>query len=290
VLASAGLNDVWDDVAERVVRRARERLARRRADREGMRVDCAVVAYNGEVLGRSAALRAAPAAADGVTRLVGTRPAAADARPATLSLTVVGTGPGGADWLPSAAWRAIRGADVVVGGRRQLASFAPPGVERVVIGADMNELAATLRLQSGRRVVVLASGDPGFYGIAATLRRLLPVAEIVILPGISSVQLAAARLGRSWHDVHFASAHGTELAAVISAVRRYERVFALTDAANTPQALAAALADVDADLALTVLERLGLPDERITGGSPAAIAAGTFAALAVVFIEHEEHE
>jgi precorrin-6y C5,15-methyltransferase (decarboxylating) CbiE subunit len=154
----------------------------------------------------------------------------------------------------------------------------------------MDELAAALRLQSGRRVVVLASGDPGFYGIAATLRRLLPAAEIITLPGISSVQLAAARLGRSWHDVHFASAHGSELAAVVAAVRRYERVFALTDAVNTPQALAAALANVDLGLALTVLERLGLPDERITSGSPAAIAAGTFAALAVVFIEHEEHE
>jgi cobalamin biosynthesis protein CbiD len=60
VLASAGLNDVWDDVADRVVRRGRERLTRCRADREAMRVDCAVVAYNGEVLGRSAARSGSP--------------------------------------------------------------------------------------------------------------------------------------------------------------------------------------------------------------------------------------
>ena len=74
----------------------------------------------------------------------------------------------------------------------------------------MDEVAAALRARAGRRVVVLASGDPGFFGIPVALRRLLPDAGIVTLPGISSAQLAAARLGTPWHDIAFASAHGLD--------------------------------------------------------------------------------
>ena len=154
---------------------------------------------------------------------------------------MVGTGPGAAEWLTPAAWRAIRGAEVVVGGRRQLERFAPAGAERVVVGGDMDEVAAALRAHAGRRVVVLASGDPGFFGIPVALRRLLPEAEIVTLPGISSVQLAAARLGRPWHDLPFASAHGRTSTASSPPCASTRACWRSPTRAHTPQALAAAL-------------------------------------------------
>ena len=276
-LAAAGLDDVWDDVADRAARRAGERMARRNGDASPPSCDCAVVAYDGEIIGRSAALRAESAAAG---------PESPDA-PA-LELIVVGTGPGAADWLTPAAWRAIRRADVVVGGRRQLQRFAPVGAERIVVGADMDEVAAALRGCAGRRVVVLARGDPGFYGIPVALRRLLPSARIATLPGISSAQLAAARLGRPWHDLMFASAHGLDVQGVVAAVAEHPRVLALTDAARTPQALARALVAAGIGARLTVLERLGEPDELITTADAAVIAAGRFDGLSVVFIEREE--
>ncbi len=217
LLAAAGLADVWDDVAERAARRAAERAARRAEASPPPTIDCAVVAYDGAIIGRSAALRAIADLAEDADGAAG--PAAGSpAGPALLALTVAGTGPGAADWLTPAAWRAIRRAEVVVGGRRQLERFAPAGARRVVVGADMDAVAAELRACAGRRIVVLASGDPGLYGIPVALRRLLPEARIETLPGVSSVQLAAARLGRQWHDVCFASAHGASLEEV--AVRR----------------------------------------------------------------------
>ncbi len=277
LLAEAGLDDVWDDVADRVVWRAAERVAKRAAELPCC--DCAVVAYDGEVLGRSAALRAAPASAP---------PSGPPAASPAFELTVVGVGPGADEWLTPAAWRAVRHADVVVGGHRQLERFAPAGAERVVVGARMEDVAAALRRCAGRRVTVLASGDPGFYGIPVALRRLLPDAHVVTLPGISSVQLAAARLGRPWHDVCFASAHGLETAGVVEAVRAHPRVFALSDAAHAPQTLAAALVAAGIAALVTVLERLGEPDERLTAGDAAVIAEGEFDGLAVTFIEREE--
>ena len=203
---------------------------------------------------------------------------------------MVGTGPGADEWLTPAAWRAIRRAEVAVGGRRQLERFAPAGAERVVVGGDMDEVAAALRAHAGRRIVVLASGDPGFFGIPVALRRLLPEAHIVTVPGISSAQLAAARLGRPWHDLWFASAHGLSVDGVVDAAREHPRVLALTDASRTPQALAAALTAAGVEARVTVLERLGEPDERITTGAADDIAAGEFDGLSVVFIEREDQE
>jgi cobalt-precorrin-5B (C1)-methyltransferase len=290
VLGAAGMADVWDDVAERAARRARERVARHAAAPEGAagpRVECAVATYGGEIAGRSVGLRA-PAAAALAARAAQPAVAGPGAPEAQLELTVVGTGPGAEEWLTPAAWRAVRGAEVVVGGRRQLVRFAPAGAEQITVGGDMDEVAAAVRAQAGRRVVVLASGDPGFFGIPVALRRLLPEARIVTLPGISSAQIAAARLGRPWQDIVFTSAHGAAPDGVLAAAAAHPRVLALTDARTTPQALAAALATVAPEARLTVLERLSEPDERITVGTPSEIAGGEFAALAVVFIERGE--
>lgn len=274
LLAEAGMADVWDDVAERGARRAAERAARRAGGSAAPRCDCAIVSYDGEIIGRSVALRLA---------------AGPVATPAShLCITVVGTGPGAEEWLTPAAWRAIRTADVVAGGRRQLERFAPVGARRVVVGGDMAEVAARLRAAAGERVVVLASGDPGFFGIPVALRRLLPDAEVVTIPGVSSAQLAAARLGRPWHDLVFASAHGLDIGGVVAAVIAHPCVLALTDATRSPQALAAALLSAGIAASVTVLERLGEPDERITAGDAATIASGTFDGLSVVFVQREE--
>jgi cobalt-precorrin-5B (C1)-methyltransferase len=283
MLADAGLSDVWDDVAERVARRAELRAARRAAQGQHPRCHCAVVDYAGAVIGRSGALRAAAPSAEA---MASTPRAEADAR--RLAVTIVGTGPGAREWLAPAAWRAIRGAEVVAGGRRQLERFAPAGAEQIVIGADVTVVAAALRSCAGRRIVVLASGDPGFYGISATLRRLLPEAQIRTLPGISALQLAAARLGRPWDDLRFSSAHGQGLAAVVASVAAAPRVLALADPRRSPEKIAAAVVAAGLDADVTVLERLGEESERITSADAREIAGGEFDGLSIVYIERKE--
>ncbi len=281
ILADAGLADVWDDVAGRAARRAGERAARRAGGTASPSCDCAVVDYSGAVIGSSGLTR------DDAGASLHDAPVACDGRPG-LVLTVVGTGPGPAEWLSPAAWRAIRRADVVAGGRRQLDRFAPATAERVVIGADMDAVVTALRAREGDRVVVLASGDPGFFGISATLRRQIPEARLVTLPGVSSIQLAAARLGLSWDDVTFASAHGLDVAGVVEAVVGHHRVLALSDSRRRPQAIAAAVVAGGIQAEVTVLERLGETDECITSAGAEEIAAGDFDGLSVVYIERME--
>lgn len=306
VLGAAGLDDVWNDVAQRVAQRAAARVAQRAAGLDAPIVDCAVVSYGSVVLGRSLGLggsrstvrsgapAGAPATAQGAPTCAPTTalaaPTSAPDEPAAsraLGITVVGIGPGAEEWLTPAAWRRIRAAELVAGGRRQLARFAPPGAEQLAVGGDVATFAAVLQAHAGKRIVVLASGDPGLFGIAASLRRLLPEAAITTLPGISSVQLAMARLGLPWHDIVFASAHGAGIDAVLAAARAHPRVVALTDARSTAQAVAAALLAAGEPAAITVFERLGEPDERITHGSPETLAATAFDGLAVVFVERD---
>jgi len=294
LLEAAGMQSVWDDVAERIVERVRERTARLSVTGTVM-CDCAVLAYDGRTLGRSAGLRKV-----GQGKAAGVRPASSPecsryskwrapgkAKP-PLHLTVVGVGPGAEEWITPAAWQALRRAEVIVGGRRQLARFGPPAAEQIVIDGDIEKLTSSLRAQRDRHIVVLASGDPGFFGILATLRHRLPEAVFHVLPGISSVQLAAARLGRPWDGMELVSAHGLDFDGVIRAVGKHASVMALTDSAHSPQALAKVLTEAGYDTALTVLEHLGEPDERITTGSQADIASGEFEGLSVVVIDRKD--
>ena len=282
LLADAGLAGVWDDVAERAARRAGERAARRAGSAACPRCDCAVVGYDGAILGRSTALRAGSAAArDAAT------PAAA--APSRLELTVVGTGPGADEWLTPAAWRHIRAAEVVVGGRRQLERFAPAGAERdrrrrrhgrgrahdPDLRRPPHRRAGQRRprLLRHRRVTAPPAAGGGCRRRSpASARRSLP-RPAWVAPGPTSSSRAPT--GSSWMGV-------------VAAVAAHPRVLALTDARRSPQVIAAALVAAGLRAAVTVLERLGEPDECITSADAASIAAGEFDGLSVVFIEREE--
>ena len=243
-----------------------DRAAQRATFHAGVPVHCAMTGYAGQLIGRSAGLREEDAAPE---------------------YRVVGVGPGPADWLTPVAWQSLHRAQVVVGGKRQLTEFAPAGAEQIIIGADMAQVAAAIRQRVGKRIVVLASGDPGCYGMLATLRRELGDLPWTVLPGISSMQLALARLGERWEGVQFCSVHGRAVDELLAAVRACPRVLTLTDRTHPAQVVAQVLREAGLPRKMAVLERLGYPDERITHGTMEAIAQGVFDPLAVVWIEEQ---
>lgn len=258
ILAHAGLAHVWDAIAARAARRATAHA--------GIPVACMVIGYGGEVLGHANLEDRVPD------------------EPPQNSLTIVGVGPGPAEWLTPAAWQAIRRAEVLVGGKRHLEEFARDGVERIPIGADIAAVIAAIRARQDKRVVVLATGDPACFGMLATLRREMSDAVWDTIPGIGAMQLALSKLRLTWDEVHFASAHGRSLADVVQAAQAYPKVLAFTDAKSPAQALAAALVAQGLHYQMSVLERLGYPDERVTSGTVGEIAAGLFDPLAVVYM------
>jgi precorrin-6Y C5,15-methyltransferase (decarboxylating) len=175
------------------------------------------------------------------------------------AVTVIGIDGGP---LPVAAGAAIAAAKLLVGGARHLAAIGPeaaPEAERIVLG-DVAAAVARLAAHNGA-AVVLASGDPGFFGIVRALRRA--GLDPRVLPGVSSVTQAFARLGEPWDDAVVVSAHGRALRRAVNVCRAHRRVAVLTGPGAGPRELAAALAGVPRRI--VVASRLGTPDERISG-------------------------
>jgi precorrin-6Y C5,15-methyltransferase (decarboxylating) len=168
--------------------------------------------------------------------------------------------------LSASAILALSGAEVVVGAARHLDAVpVPERAERVVLGA----VEPALERLAGRRGVVLASGDPGFFGIVRLLRERGH--EPVVLPARSSLQQLFARLGRSWDDVAVVSAHGRALGPAVNVCRARPAVAVLTGPGAGPAEIGSALDGWPRTL--VVAEDLGGPAERLVT-LPAAEAAG----------------
>ncbi len=172
----------------------------------------------------------------------------------------------GVDGRPfgAAAAAAVDAAEVVAGAARYL-PLAPAGAETVELGP----LGPALERLAGRRAVVLASGDPGFFGIVRALRA--GGFAVGVHPAASSVARAFARIGRPWDDVAVVSAHGRSLGPAVNVCRARAATAVLTAPGAGPAELGAALAGWSRTL--VVAEDLDGPAERLTT-LPAAEAAG----------------
>jgi precorrin-6Y C5,15-methyltransferase (decarboxylating) len=168
-------------------------------------------------------------------------------------------------------------ATLVVGAARQLSLVDGPA-ERLVLG-DVSAAVSRLAGHDGP-AVVLASGDPGFFGIVRALRRA--GVDVEVRPAPSSVAVAFARLGLPWDDALVVSGHGRALRPAVHACRAYPKVAVLTGPGAGPAELGAALRDVPRRL--VVAERLGGPDERLTETTPAEAARRVWAEPNVVLV------
>ncbi|MGY1433380.1 precorrin-6y C5,15-methyltransferase (decarboxylating) subunit CbiE [Streptomyces sp. MN12] len=193
-------------------------------------------------------------------------------------ITVVGMGAGAPPGADVAA-----GAELVVGGRRHLdAVRLPEGAERVVLGALAPALATVAEyVAEGRPVTVLASGDPGFFGIVRVLAERFGAQRLDVRPGVSSVAAAFARVGLPWEDAVVASAHGRDLRTAVNLCRAHPKVAVLTGPGAGPAELGAALR-TDARV-LVVASALGSGEERVERVTPAEAAGRDWgAAVSVV--------
>ena len=116
---------------------------------------------------------------------------------------IVGMGVDGPGSIAPDVRRRIELADELWGATRLLDCWPDSPAEKRELSANIPQLIERLRTRGDRRIVVLASGDPGFYGIAGTLLRHFPAEELEIVPGVGSLPLAFARAGVAWSDAHF---------------------------------------------------------------------------------------
>jgi precorrin-6Y C5,15-methyltransferase (decarboxylating) len=196
-------------------------------------------------------------------------------------IDVIGIGADGAAGLRPHLVERIRAADFLAGGERHLAYFPEARGERFVLRDNLVDLLRELsnRFQT-QRCVVLASGDPIFYGIGNYLLGILGGQNLRIEPAVSSMQLAFARAGLSWQYAGLASVHGRDLRATLLPLLGRGLLGLFTTDGDSPAAVARFFLDYDLEYEALVYENLGAADERITPWPDLhALAAQQFAPL-----------
>jgi precorrin-6Y C5,15-methyltransferase (decarboxylating) len=188
------------------------------------------------------------------------------ANPARIHIAGLGVAEQAA--LSDEAKRALASVTCVIGSERQLATIEPwvqPNHTLLVLPklSQLHQVIEDL-LEQDQSVMVLASGDPLFYGIGRWFSQRYDATELVFYPAVSSLQVACHRLGVSLQDVEVLSLHGRPAAKMLTRLRQHQPLLILTDQHSTPSALAKICIDAGFDEAqLTVLEALGYPEESI---------------------------
>lgn len=202
-------------------------------------------------------------------------------------LTIIGIGEDGLAGLGDTARDAIARAEIIFGGKRHLEFLdASAKAERIAWPSPFDEAFEMLEAARGKRVVVLASGDPMHYGMGASLARRFSADDMQVLPHSSSFSLAAARLGWPLQDVRCVSVHGRPLELLVPHILPGERLLVLSWDGKTPQQAAQMLCDKGfGQSRMRVLEHLGGALERRVDCVAEHFEDQNFADLNVLAIE-----
>ncbi|MFZ5427283.1 MAG: precorrin-6y C5,15-methyltransferase (decarboxylating) subunit CbiE [Thermodesulfobacteriota bacterium] len=202
-------------------------------------------------------------------------------------IDVIGLGMGAG--LGRSEMERLAASDLLAGGARLLERFAHLPGERLVLSSPISSSLDALAkaVGEGKRVTVLAGGDPLFFGIGARLIERFGRESLRFSPGVTAVQTACARLGLPWNDLPAVSLHGRQdTAPLLSALARSGKAAVHTDNVNTPGEVARLLLEHAMDeAAVWVLEDLGGPGERVRRFTPAEAAREEFSPLNMMVIE-----
>jgi precorrin-6Y C5,15-methyltransferase (decarboxylating) len=203
------------------------------------------------------------------------------------TVVVVGMGMSAND-VTAAQMEIIRSADILMGGRRHLDQFkALPVKKERITGKVAEAMRFIKRHCSDNRIVVLASGDPLFYGIGAQIAAELDHNRLTILPNITSVAAAFSHINEPWSDAVVVSLHGRDRRYhLLEALKTLRTVAVLTDARHSPPWLARWLMEKGVDhVKLAVFEQLAMPQERYAWYALEQAAKRSFAQPNLVIVK-----
>lgn len=175
---------------------------------------------------------------------------------------VTGVGPGSQAYLTQRAVDVISGADILVGGQRHLNEFADQRVETKVIDGDVDGLMRWISEHLDRRIVVLASGEPMYFGIGKRICDTFPAKLVQIIPGISSIQYLCSQVGMDMNDIYLTSSH--HRSPDFDWLLSHERIGMVTDKHIGPQEIAAEILKRGQQRRLIIGENLTLRNEHIS--------------------------
>ncbi|GAA5508352.1 precorrin-6y C5,15-methyltransferase (decarboxylating) subunit CbiE [Novipirellula caenicola] len=203
----------------------------------------------------------------------------------TARIHIVGIGDDGLDGLTGQARNLIDQATVLVGPTQLLEKVPASDAKRIVVGSNLEQLQQSIRDLGDQPAVVLAGGDPLFYGIARYLTETFGKDRFDVVPHVSSMQLAFARVKESWDDAYLTNLATQSLDRVVDNIRTAERVGIFTTEDISPSVVAEALLDRRIDyFTAYVCEDLGTPDETVTQGDLTSIRGQSFGVMNVMVL------
>ena len=201
-------------------------------------------------------------------------------------IVIVGIGDDGMAGLTEASRRVVLESDLIIGAPSTLRLLEGVSGRQVALDPDMPTAMRQVReALTARKPVLISGGDPLFYGIARYLCDRLGKDLFEVVPHVSSMQLAFARVKESWEEAYLTNLAGRPIESVIDRIRTAQKVGLFPSEDYTPARVAKALLDHGIDyFRAYVCENLGSPDERVTQGELADIAAMEFAPLNVMIL------
>jgi precorrin-6Y C5,15-methyltransferase (decarboxylating) len=202
---------------------------------------------------------------------------------------IIGIGSDGLHGLTGKPRELLQSVDLVLGSESTLTLVPEVTAQRLPIGANLPEVVQTLETHLGKkRIVVLASGDPLFYGVARYLCDKLGSERFEVWPHVSSMQLAFARVKESWEEAYLTNLATHSLESVLDRIRTADTVGIFTSDEEDPATIARQLLARGLDyFRAFVCENLGGPDERVTQGELNEIQDMEFAALNVMILKRK---
>jgi precorrin-6Y C5,15-methyltransferase (decarboxylating) len=198
---------------------------------------------------------------------------------------IVGIGDDGIDGLTPYARQLIDQAEVLIGPSALLNKMPPSKAQRIAVGGDLETLKQAIAGLKDRPAVMLAGGDPLFYGISRYLTDSFGKDRFEVVPHVSSMQLAFARVKESWDDAYLSNLAAQSLDRVVDSIRTAERVGLFTTESISPSVVAEALLDRRIDyFTAYVCENLGTPDETVTQGDLRSIRDQSFGPMNVMVL------
>lgn len=197
---------------------------------------------------------------------------------------VLGVGPGEKDLMTIQSSIISKTAEILIGGKRNLASIENYSAERFFISSNLEKMKEYILENIEKKIVVVASGDPSIYGVADyIIRELSSYSEIEVIPGISSIQYAFSVFKINMNNVYITSSHGRNLD--FGFIFKHDKIAMLTDSKIDPREIAQKVIESGKEYKIYVGENLSYANENLTIGSPEDILNKEKYSMSVVILE-----
>lgn len=207
------------------------------------------------------------------------------ALPNDHKIHIVGVGDDGPEGLTATARGLVERAELLIGTLHTLGLFPHASAQKFEVEGDLNSVVEKVAAAGDRRVVILASGDPLFFGVARFLCDRLGKDRFEVVPNVSTMQLAFARVKESWDEAYLCNVATQPLEAIVERIRTAETAGLFTSDDCPPSRIARALLDRRIDyFSAYVCENLGSPDERVTLAELPEVAEHDYAPLNVMIL------